>query len=95
MDFCFDMLHLIEKTVLSGTWKLLNQERSKKGSYFAHATSISETRASDHRRSVKLYKYESRDHITEQVKRVVPRKGKGVKKKKGKKDKFCITSPLS
>ena len=30
MDFCFDMLHFIEKTV-SGTWKLLNQERSKKG----------------------------------------------------------------
>ena len=29
MDFCFDMLHFIEKTV-SGTWKLLNQERSKK-----------------------------------------------------------------
>ena len=45
LDFSFDMLHVIEQTV-SGTWKLLNQERSKKGS-------ISETRASDHRRSVK------------------------------------------
>ena len=77
LDFSFDMLHVIEQTV-SGTWKLLNQERSKKGS-------ISEARASDHRHSLK--KYESRDHITEQDKRVVPRKGKGVKKKKGKQDK--------
>ena len=34
---------------------------------------------------IQLNKYESRDHITEQVKLVVPRKGKGVKKKKGKK----------
>ena len=86
LDFSFDMLHVIEQTV-SGTWKLLNQERSKKGS-------ISETRASDHRHS--LNKYESRDQITEQDKRVVPRKGKGVKKKKGKKDKkFCIASPLT
>ena len=86
LDFSFDMLHVIEQTV-SGTWKLLNQERSKKGS-------IRETRASDHRHS--LNKYESRDQITEQDKRVVPRKGKGVKKKKGKKDKkFCIASPLT
>ena len=77
LDFSFDMLLVIEQTV-SGTWKLLNQERSKKGS-------ISEARASDHRHSLK--KYESRDHITEQDKRVVPRKGKGVKKKKGKQDK--------
>ena len=45
---------------------------------------------------IQLNKYESRDHITEQVKLVVPRKGKGVKKKKGKKDnKFCIASPLT
>ena len=80
LDFSFDMLHVIEQTV-SGTWKLLNQERSKKGS-------ISETRASDHRHS--LNKYESRDQITEQVKRVVPRKGKGKKDKK-----FCIASPLT
>ena len=79
-DFSFDMLHVIEQTV-SGTWKLLNQERSKKGS-------ISETRASDHRHS--LNKYESRDQIAEQDKRVVPRKGKGKKDKK-----FCIASPLT
>ena len=45
-----------------------------------HASSIGENRASDHRHS--LNKYESRDHITEQVKRVVPRTG--VEKKKGK-----------
>ena len=45
-----------------------------------HASSISENRASDHRHS--LNKYESRDHITEQVKRVVPRKGKGFKREK-------------
>ena len=45
---------------------------------------------------IQLNKYESRDHITEQVKFVVPRLGKGVKKKKGKKDnKFCIASPLT
>ena len=31
-----------------------------------------------------LNEYESTDHITEQIKRVVPRKGKGVEKKKGK-----------
>ena len=80
------MLHVIEQTV-SGTWKLLSQERYKKGS-------ISETRASEHRHL--LNKYESRDQITEQDKRVVPRKGKGVKKKKGKKDKkFSIASPLT
>ena len=59
-----------------------------------HASSVSENRASDHRHS--LNKYESRDHITEQDKRIVPRKGKGVKKKKGKKDnKFCIASQLT
>ena len=34
---------------------------------------------------VQLNKYESRDQITEQVKRVVPRKGKGKKRKRAKK----------